>query len=657
MEQPFEYAKLPSPSSIRLLELDFSRDGGIIDGRLIVVDVHAEGRPQYICLSYTWGTPFLFAKNDPGDPSIWDKVSVLKLTDSSTGASGVISITRNLHEFLIRLTRNEAAAHIWIDAICINQQDLAERASQVQLMSDIYESCAQTIVWLGPEDQNTSEITEMMAAIASPKGKDWKAAVKKTPSPSLKSVFQSLDIPFFSEGMWGALGRLYERSWFHRVWTVQESVLPGKVIFFCGRFQMSLLSIRRGAYMIRQRFEEGIDPTYIGAEVSTDKPGAVSLEAYRAAHFIDRYYNAPTNPYDNTYSYESHRQFWAGVSRVPTWLQSKLCADPRDHVYAALGLHARDGDPFPVDYTKPTEDVFTEFCLKQDLGVSNLINKEHSSITRVANLPSWVPDLSAPLYISPWYTKGGAGYRAGGSERFECQLVSEQKVLRLPAFELDNIQHLGGSFMETQNGAGLVKSLGLLDTLNLPTLEGQDLIESFWRTLIANLPGYSNRAPKAEIWGPSFRSFCRYYLARWVCEQPNTETSIDLGSILDSLHQKTNSPWLPSADEVAGLAEGIKENDHQLVNSVIEGVKTYTVSLKRMFMHHIFFITRGGRMGIGPQALTTGTQIFVVKGCGYPVLIQKGREGRYRLDGHVYVEGVMHGEALKWGRFMDIELE
>lgn len=40
---------------------------------------------------------------------------------------------------------------LWIDALCINQQDAAEVNQQVLLMGDIYNLCRQTIVWLGPD--------------------------------------------------------------------------------------------------------------------------------------------------------------------------------------------------------------------------------------------------------------------------------------------------------------------------------------------------------------------------------------------------------------------------------------------------------------------------------------------------------------------------
>jgi hypothetical protein len=40
---------------------------------------------------------------------------------------------------------------IWVDAICINQNDTVERGSQVAKMGQIYSQCSQVVVWLGSD--------------------------------------------------------------------------------------------------------------------------------------------------------------------------------------------------------------------------------------------------------------------------------------------------------------------------------------------------------------------------------------------------------------------------------------------------------------------------------------------------------------------------
>ncbi|KXT16508.1 hypothetical protein AC579_1338 [Pseudocercospora musae] len=91
--------------------------------------------PPFEALSYCWGR---------ADPSYTINVSGERL-----------EVTENLKLALFRLRRSDAVRRLWIDGICINQQDAAEKTAQVKLMRDIYEKAHRTIVWLGEEDSET----------------------------------------------------------------------------------------------------------------------------------------------------------------------------------------------------------------------------------------------------------------------------------------------------------------------------------------------------------------------------------------------------------------------------------------------------------------------------------------------------------------------
>ncbi|KAF8846605.1 HET-domain-containing protein, partial [Acephala macrosclerotiorum] len=57
--------------------------------------------------------------------------------------------TVNLESALRHLRHNDRSRTLWVDAVCINQQDVLERNSQVLLMGKIYETAASVIIWLG----------------------------------------------------------------------------------------------------------------------------------------------------------------------------------------------------------------------------------------------------------------------------------------------------------------------------------------------------------------------------------------------------------------------------------------------------------------------------------------------------------------------------
>ena len=61
-----------------------------------------------------------------------------------------IGITHNLAIALRHLRHAKKPRILWIDALCINQDDLPERSAEVLEMGSIYSNARQVIVWLGP---------------------------------------------------------------------------------------------------------------------------------------------------------------------------------------------------------------------------------------------------------------------------------------------------------------------------------------------------------------------------------------------------------------------------------------------------------------------------------------------------------------------------
>lgn len=93
-----------------------------------------EKAPPYRCLSYVWGVD----------------------TDNSeiqVNSEFNVSVTKNLRRFLERMRAGskDPNGYLWIDAICINQQDLDEKRVQVSIMGAIYAKAMQVIAWLGSE--------------------------------------------------------------------------------------------------------------------------------------------------------------------------------------------------------------------------------------------------------------------------------------------------------------------------------------------------------------------------------------------------------------------------------------------------------------------------------------------------------------------------
>jgi hypothetical protein len=140
----------------------------------IVIDMWVESifqhaRPAYQALSYVWGTA----------------TSLHKVLVNGQA----ISITTNLDCALRHLRYSDKSRVLWIDAVSINQADLSERSSQVQMMASIYSLASTVIVWLGPGDKDDEETIRSMT-----KPHRWEAGTVR------------------------ALVCILQRPWFTRVW-------------------------------------------------------------------------------------------------------------------------------------------------------------------------------------------------------------------------------------------------------------------------------------------------------------------------------------------------------------------------------------------------------------------------------------------------------
>jgi len=98
-------------------------------------------------LSYTWG-----------DPTIQKDIIV---NDHQ------VKVTQNLESFLRQRRHDSETVSLWVDAVCINQQDLDEKNAQIPLMNLIYAFANRLTVWLGPEADDSSHAMETLHDLGS----------------------------------------------------------------------------------------------------------------------------------------------------------------------------------------------------------------------------------------------------------------------------------------------------------------------------------------------------------------------------------------------------------------------------------------------------------------------------------------------------------
>lgn len=388
--------------------------------------------PELLALSYAWG-----------DASITETVFVNRLP---------IQTTTNLVEALKVLSRKpDMRSPLWIDAICINQASVAEKNSQVPLMSRIYGSAELVIVWLGLEENDSSvamEFIDRMAqdptnALEGPlsleflKADEYKAMANRLhPARDLLQSIEDL---------------MVGRSYWRRRWTFQELVLSKRCTLVCGhstvlfsrckfvlkwhqefKDQMSRLTRSNlGFMLILKRSLHPALVSFVDSVMTTTSRilGPLQGVAYYA-QFVD-----------GTVSGEAI----GGAEYLPLaalyTTQTRQATDPKDCLYAVADI-ADLG--FVVDYSLSTRQVYERFAAAQVKSIGDLSYLlQYSGVGRSnsANvISSWVPDWD-------WHSKSGQ----------QVQLRNMTAPATLAEYSYDanrGLMSLGGSLVE-RTGKGL----------------------------------------------------------------------------------------------------------------------------------------------------------------------------------------------------------
>jgi hypothetical protein len=189
----------------------------------------SKGIKSYEALSYTWGRP-----NTHFPP----RFIILN------GAK--FEVGENLYHALQYLAFNSQDRVLWVDAICINQNDASEKNHQVQQMGDIYRMASQVVVWLGLSSAGTKRVFKFI---------NQHNPYEDSPD---KSIFV-ISLRGDAKERWkmstvDQLKDLCERDYWSRVWIIQEIGLASKLQVVCGKYQFPWDSLDRvlkvvGPYM------------------------------------------------------------------------------------------------------------------------------------------------------------------------------------------------------------------------------------------------------------------------------------------------------------------------------------------------------------------------------------------------------------------------
>jgi hypothetical protein len=330
-------------NEFRLLTLRAGEPGDAIATTLAHFPFH-EAVPYY-ALSYTWG--------DAAD------VRYILLNGWE------VPVTANLEVALRALRKPEEDCCFWIDALCINQNDMHERNSEVLRMRDIYERADLVVAWLGPGNARSDSVIDFINT-------NTDAILARAEEVMAEEVKTRI--------WWLMIEELLMRPWWQRLWVIQEVVVAKDIKICCG--SKSLLWVQLG---------EGIK-----IAIKNHGKDSVQGDMYSALNRAVELRNIRT------------RRIRLG-STMLNWKElilrarASLTTQKVDKIYGLLGLATQAQLPgLPVDYDAPVQEVFKQFtsllCIReQRLDLICLANRTHF----IPGLPSWAPNLSAVFQIKP----------------------------------------------------------------------------------------------------------------------------------------------------------------------------------------------------------------------------------------------------------------
>lgn len=211
--------------------------------------------PTYVALSYCWGNPAVTK------PIVVNDVS--------------IQVTTNL-ESALRHLRIKGYSCLWIDAVCIHQEDLTEKNEQLSLMSSIYRRASSVAAWIGEDEHDSSEALDFLVGIhesqlqidlvkaeiseSGDKERRWTgrgaggydssgsslyssdSSTSRPTTPlkvSKKTKRQSPASLLTNHSLRHAFTNLLARPYWTRVWVIQELALSKFTTFHCGQRSFS----------------------------------------------------------------------------------------------------------------------------------------------------------------------------------------------------------------------------------------------------------------------------------------------------------------------------------------------------------------------------------------------------------------------------------
>lgn len=390
------YSKL-NKDSIRVLILQPGVGSAPIRCHLQPAKADRSDYQDYEALSYMWG---------PAEPS---------KTIAVDWAS--VQVGENLWNALSCLRLREQTRTLWVDALCINQNDISERNHQVGMMSRIYRAAVRVVVWLGMESKDTRAAFDIIA---------FARRLLSRCAPSA---------PLTTREMKAVLALSYRDYW-KRVWIIQEVLSASEVQIVCGTKSMPGKHFAETMRRLRQRSPSRVLNVPDAGEKTLwilrnrrealrhncgSSPAAIILEHYVGPHGV--------------YSIDH-------LLELCHTCQSQ-CRDIRDRIYGVLSLARYLGGQVEPDYSASLSEVCLD-VFAASLDPLSAVERK-SLVGFVQNLqslledPFWDKDLGA---FHPLHRVVRTFHLKIYTKTWKLEVKCSSKIVQIsPMIRPDNFSH------------------------------------------------------------------------------------------------------------------------------------------------------------------------------------------------------------------------
>jgi hypothetical protein len=627
-------SRLSDEGQIRLLKVQPEADGNQ-EIRCELETVHLKDNPSYVALSYTWGPPTAEAA-DAGVTSI--------PTHAIRCNEHVIQITRNLHDFIQRVRHDPElnSQRLWVDSICINQQDPTERGSQVSFMASIYRSASTVIAWLGEEDVYTEESFALIRTLTTLCTDCRKQIMPKNMG---SEAFGNILGPLANDRVWSSLRQFWRRKYFRRAWIIQEVALAKKVIAQCGHHTLDwdhivqiswFLTVTPWARFLNAGMHEPTDQEYSNHALPLYIAENARLKRSERCHTL-------------LYALIRARRF--------------ECLDPRDKVYALLGLAAgyTKEKPRLQPVYRDRSVVDTYVCaavqiLEDADDLLLLAYAEGQNFQRIESLPSWVPDWSCAKGLGLGLV-GYTRFTAAGDLPRSLRIDESNMSLALHGLRLDRIVQVGESKDEAiihRKSAYFPDWISILSFLPPVYHNGQLKLEVFWRTLITDTAArlaHPAQHPAPEEFRLAFYDWLTRIALSWRDEPPSIKKKRFLEG-LTRLAASDGTGLVATIAEKLDMGLTSSSLSHQITNLKYTGssdppdAHDYESILGHSSQTRLLR-TSANYLGLATTSVRESDSVWIISGSRVPLILREtGSLNEYRLIGGAYVHGFMQGEAL-----------